>query len=140
MPIARVKLGLLKHFNQIIKTWAGRECTHVIITETIDDFANIIDQSRIETTVYGIIGDANFKGNEYPIGLLQPGDLCGTFKYSDNIIISDQLTSNTTRQDHIIFESNEYRVENMTLGYDVKISEISQEPVIVNYLLRRLTI
>jgi hypothetical protein len=89
MGIAKVKLGMLKHFNQILDTWGGKKVTHIIITETIDELGQIINQSRVETIIYGIVGDASFKGNNFPLGLLQPGDLCLMAKYSDNIIIDD---------------------------------------------------
>ena len=140
MGKARVKLGLLNHFQIILDTWAGKECTHIIITETIDDFGQIIDRSQTTSTVYGIIGDANYKGSEYPIGILQPGDLCGTFLYSDDIIMPSQLTDTTTRQDHIIFQSEEYRIESMELGYDLNTVTGNHEPIIAKYLLKRIII
>ena len=140
MVKARVSLGLEKHMNQLLRTWAGKECTHVQIVEELDDFGQIIDQTRTTSTVYGVIGDASFKGNNYPIGLLQPGDLCGTFLYSDDIIMPSQLTDTTTRQDHIIFQSEEYRIESIEIGYDLNTVTGNHDPIIVKYLLRRITI
>jgi len=139
MSVARVACGMLKHFNQLLLIWGAKECTHVIITETIDDFGNIIDQSRSTATIYGIVSPANFKGNDQPIGYLQTGDLTAFFKYSDNVIISNQLTELTTRHDHIIYESNEYQVYDVTYAFDILVSQVSHEPIFGNYLLRRIT-
>ena len=140
MSVARAKLGLKNHFQIILNTWAGKEVTHVKITETIDELGQIIDQTRTESTIYGIVGDANFKGNNQPIGLLQPGDLCANFKYEDNVIVSDQLTESTTRHDHIIFQEVEYRVEDIEIAYDVLVSQTSHEPVFTKHLLRKTII
>lgn len=140
MVVARIKTNMKKHFLDILDTWAAKECTHIRITETLDDFGQIIDQSRVETEIIGLVGDVSFKGNNYPIGLLQPGDLCLMAKYSDNIIISDQLTSSTTRHDHIIFQNVEYRIEDMDIGYDLNDASTNHEPVFCKYLLRKVTI
>jgi len=139
MTKARVSLGMLKHFNQLLRTWAGKECTHVIITETIDDFAQIIDRSQTTSTIYGIVGDASFKENGFPIGSLQPGDLCAMYLYTDDVQLSNQLTDSTTRQDHIIFQSVEYRVESVDWGYDLAKTG-NHDPIFGKYLLRKTII
>ena len=139
MTVARVAAGMKKHFAQLMRVWGAKECTHVIITETIDELGQIIDQSRSTSTIYGVVSPANFKGNNQPIGYLQPGDLTAFFKYEDDVIISNQLTELTTRHDHIIYEGNEYQVYNVEYAYDVKTSKVSHEPVFGNYLLRRIT-
>jgi len=134
VPPARVKSGFLKHFQQILDTWGGKECTHLQITETIDDMGQIIDRSETSTTIYGIVSPASYNENYHPIGSLQSGDLTTFFKYSDNVIKSTQLTDSTTRKDHIIYEGNEYRVEQLQeITYDVG------EPVFVRYLLRKVS-
>lgn len=140
MKVARVAAGMLKHFNQLMTAWGSKECTHVQITETIDELGQIIDQSRSTSTIYGVVSPANFKGNNQPIGHLQPGDLTAFFLYTNDVIISNQLTESTTRHDHIIYEGNEYRVENVEYAYDVSVSQVSHDPIFGNYLLRRLSI
>ena len=137
---ARVSLGMKKHFLQLLRTWAGKECTHVIITETIDDFANIVDQSRSTSTITGIVGDASFKDNGFPIGSLHPGDLCAMYLYTDDVQLSNQLTDLTTRQDHIIFQGIEYRVESVDWGYDLNTTSGEHEPIFGKYLLRKTII
>ena len=139
MSVGRTKAGMSKHFDQIIRTWAGKECTHRIITETIDDMGSIIERSNTDSIIYGIVSPADFKGNNQPIGHVQPGDLTGLFKYDENIIISDQLTEYTTRQDHIIYEGIEYRIENQQIAYDINIQSVSTEPVFTNNLLRKVS-
>ena len=139
MTVARVAAGMLKHFNQLMTVWGAKECTHVIITETIDELGQIIDQSRSTSTIYGVISPANFKGNDQPVGYLQPGDLTAFYLYSDDVIISNKLTELTTRHDHIIYEGNEYQVYNIEYAYDVKTSQVDHEPIFGNYLLRRIS-
>jgi hypothetical protein len=60
MVVARIKANMKKHFNDLLNTWASKECTHVQITETIDELGQIIDQSRFTSTIYGIVSPANF--------------------------------------------------------------------------------
>ena len=139
MAVGRTKAGMGKHFDQIIKTWAGKECIHRIITETIDDMGNIIERSNVDSTIYGIVSPADLKGKNQPIGYAQPGDLTGLFKYDNDIIISDQLTEYTTRQDHIIYEGFEYRIENQQIAYDINVQSVSHEPIFTNNLLRKLS-
>ena len=135
MPVARTQSGLLKHFKQILTVWGGKECTHVIITETIDDFGQIIDQSRETSTIYGIVSPADYNESYNSIGSLQEGDLTAFFKYSDDVIRSKQLTDSTTRKDHIIYKSNEYNVEQIQeIAYDI------DEPAFARYLLRKVSV
>lgn len=140
MKVARVPAGMLKHFNQLMSVWGSKECTHVQIVEEIDEFGNVIDQSRLTLTIYGIVSPANFKGNDQPVGYLQPGDLTAFFLHSDDVIISNQLTEFTTRHDHIIYEGNEYQVYNIEYAYDVNTSQVDHEPIFGNYHLKRITI
>lgn len=137
MGKARVKLGLLNHFQIILSTWAGKKCEHIRITETQDEFAQIIDRSQTTNTIYGIVGDASFKENEFPIGILAPGDLCGMFLYTDDVRLSDQLTDLTTRRDHIIFQGIEYKIISIDWGYDLNTTTGEHEPIFGKYLLRR---
>ena len=135
MPAARTQCGSLKHFKQILQVWGGKTCTHVIITETIDDFGQIIDQSRETSTIYGIVSPASYDERYNPIGTLQSGDLTAFFKYSDDVIRSAQLTDTTTRKDHIIYQGNEYNVEQIQeIAYDI------DEPAFARYLLRKVSV
>ena len=134
---ARVAKGMLKHFNQILSVWAGKECAHVKIIETIDDFGQIISQTQETSTITGIVGDANFKDNGFAIGTLAPGDLCCMFLYTDDVRLSDQLTDSTTRQDHIIFQGVEYRIISIDWGYDLNTTTGEHDPIFGKYLLRR---
>ena len=134
VPPARVRSGFSKHFQQILNVWGGKECTHVQITETLDEMGQVIDQSRSTSTIYGIISPASYNENYHPIGSLQQGDLTAFFKYSDDVIKSSQLTDSTIRKDHIIYEGNEYRVEQIQeIAYDV------DDPVFARYLLRKVS-
>ena len=139
MPVARVASGFLKHFGQILETWAGKAATHRKITETIDEMGQVIDQSYTDTTIYGIISPIDLKTNNSPIGHVAPGDLTALFKYSDGVIISDQLTSTTIRHDHIIYEGVEYQIYNVEWAYDVKTSQVDHEPVFGNFHLKKIT-
>ena len=139
MPVGRIKTNMKKHFSEVLAVWAGKECTHVQIIETIDNQGNIINQTRSTSTIYGIISPANFKGNNQPIGYLQPADLTAFFSYFDDVIIANQLTELTTRHDNIIYEGNEYQVYNVEYAYDILVPEVSHEPIFGNYLLRRTT-
>ena len=140
MVVARVRANMRKHFADILDTWAAKNCTHRIITETIDDMGNIIDRSYTDTIIYGIISPAKYKDNNYPIGSLQPGDLTAFFKYSDSVRLSDQLTESTTQHSHIIYEGIEHRIESAEFAFDILVSQVSHEAVFGNYLLRKITV
>ena len=134
VPPARVQSGFLKHFQQILNVWGGKECTHVRIVETLDEMGQVIDYTETSATIYGIISPASYNENYHPIGSLQQGDLTAFFKYSDDVIKSSQLTDSTVRKDHIIYEGNEYRVEQVQeIVYDVG------DPVFARYLLRKVS-
>jgi len=51
MSIAKVQMGMRKHFQQMINLWSGKEATHRIITETIDGQGNVIDRSETERSM-----------------------------------------------------------------------------------------
>ena len=134
-PPAATKFDLLDGFIQILEGWGGKTCTHVQIIETIDDLGQIIDQSRSTLTIYGIVSPADYTENYNTIGSLQSGDLTAFFKYSDDVIKSSQLTDSTTRKDHIIYQGNEYRVEQLQeIAYDI------DDPVFCRYLLRKVSV
>ena len=140
MPIGRTKAGMAKHVSQIMSVWGGKEATHRIVAEEIDDMGNIIDRSYTDTTIYGIISPAKYKDNNYPIGSLQPGDLTALFKYSDSVRLPDQLTATTTQHSHIIYEGVEHRIESVEYAYDILVSQTSHEAVFGNYLLRKIEV
>lgn len=119
MPVARVKFGLTAKFAKMLTDWAGRECTHIQVTETIDEQGNVIDRSETETTIYALIGNPGTSTSNQPPGIFQPGDLCGYFKVADGVIAFSQLTASTTRQDRITYEGTTYRLELTDTIYDV---------------------
>ena len=57
MAKAIVKFGLKNKFEHLLTKWAGRECTHIQVTETIDGQGNIIDRSESEIVIYAFIGN-----------------------------------------------------------------------------------
>lgn len=139
MVVARIKANMKKHFNDLLDTWAAKECTHRQIVEEIDELGNIINRSETDVTIYALISPINLKTNNTVMGHAQPGDLTMFAKYEDNIIISDQLTSTTTRHDNIIYEGIEYQIYNIEYAYDVNVSQVSHEPIFGNYHLKRIT-
>lgn len=142
MPIARTASGMRKHFAQIIQVWGGKEATHRIITETIDDQGNIIDRSETDTTIYTIIGPPSFDEKQHPPGSLQSGTLCLYYWYNNNdddIIVSKQLTPTTSRFDEIIFQSVTYKVSNLDeVAYDLTSDGLSHEPIFGKYSLKKI--
>lgn len=140
MVVAKVKANMKKHFNDLLSTWAGKECVHRQIVEEIDDLGNIIDISYTDTTIYTLIGPIDLKTNNSGMGHAAPGDLTMFAKSSDGIIISDQLTSTTTRHDNIIYEGIEYQIYNVQYAYDVDVSTVNHEKIFGNYHLKRIVI
>jgi len=68
-------------------------------------------------------------------GFLEIGDLTAFFKYSDDVIVSKQLTETTTRYDQIIYQGVKYKVEQLRdIAYDV------DEPIFAQYLLRKVSV
>ena len=139
MVVGRTKAGMAKHFDQILRVWAGKKATLRVITETIDDMGQIIERSNVDTYVYGIVSPAKYKDSNYPPGFLQAGDLTALFKYSDGVRLSDQATQDSSAIHHIIYEGIEYRIETVEYAYDINVSSVSHEAVFGNYLLRKIS-
>ncbi len=123
MP-ARIKFDLILKFNQMLNDWAGRTATHIIMTETIDEQGNVIDQSEVETEIRALIGNPSTSTSNQPSGTWQPGDLCMYSKVADDVRAFEQLTPLTTRQDRIRYEGSTYRTELTDKIYDVDIESI----------------
>jgi len=126
MSIAKVQMGMRKHFQQMINLWSGKEATHRIITETIDGQGNVIDRSETETTIYAIIGNPLFSEKGLPIGALQSGDLCMYYWYDgddEDIIVSKQLTSTDQLQE---------------IAYDLNDDGTDHESIFAKYSLKKI--
>ena len=119
MSKARIKFGLVAKFQQVLDDWAGREATHIISVDTIDNQGNVIDQEITESTIYALIGNPSTNTSIQPPGVFQPGDLCMYSKIADDIRAFDQLTVTTARHDSILYEGNTYRLELIDTMYDV---------------------
>jgi hypothetical protein len=119
MAKARIKFGLVSKFQQVLNDWAGREATHIISIETIDDQGNMIDRSETESEITALIGNPSTNTNMQPPGTFQSGDLCMYSKIADDIKAFEQLTDTTTRQDRIRYEGITYRTELIDTMYDV---------------------
>ena len=119
MAKARIKFGLIEKFQQVLNDWAGREATHIIAIETIDDQGNVIDRSETESIITALIGNPSTNTNIQPPGVFQSGDLCMYSKIADDVRAYDQLTTTTTRQDRIRYEGTTYRTELIDTMYDV---------------------
>jgi len=142
MSIAKVQMGMRKHFQQMINLWSGKEATHRIITETIDGQGNVIDRSETETTIYAIIGNPLFSEKGLPIGALQSGDLCMYYWYDgddEDIIVSKQLTSTTERHDQIDFQGTTYKVDQLQeIAYDLNDDGTDHESIFAKYSLKKI--
>ena len=119
MAKARVKFGLTAKFAMALDTWAGKECTHIQVVETIDEQGNVIDRTETSTTIYALIGNPGTSTNNQPPGVFQTGDLCGYFKVADGVQAFSQLTASTIRQDRITHEGTTYRLELTDTIWDV---------------------
>ena len=142
MGIGRVALGTRKHFQQMLDVWSGKEATHRIITETIDDQGNIINRETTESTIYAIIGNPPFSEKGLPIGALQSGDLCMYYWYDgddEDILVSKQLTPTTERHDQIDFQETTYKVVNLDeIAYDLNTAGTDHEPIFAKYKLQKI--
>jgi hypothetical protein len=103
----------------MIDTWAGRDATHIIATEEIDEQGNVIDRTETESSITALIGNPSTNTNIQPPGTFQSGDLCMYSKVADDIRAFDQLTDSTTRQDRIKYQGVTYRTELIDTIYDV---------------------
>jgi len=143
MASAKTLAGMRKHFAQVLRAWGGKSALHIKITETIDEMGNVIDSSQDSgTTIYGIISPASYKETYYAPGSIQSGDLTAFFWYADtdtDVVVSRQITQNTSRHDHIIYEGMEYYVAQLgEIAYDVKTTSIDWEPVFARYKLSKV--
>jgi hypothetical protein len=131
-----------KHFAQIIQVWGGKEATHRIITETIDEQGNIIDRSETDTTIYTIIGPPSFDEKQHPPGSLQSGTLCLYYWYAGtdaDILVSKQINQNSERHDQIVFQGNTYKVDNLDeIAYDLASDGLSHESIFAKYKLTKI--
>lgn len=135
MPKGTIKRNMTNHFQQIMLNWEGKECSHVQITETLDDNGQIIDQSETTTTLYGIIAPIGMDDINHAMGVLEPEDMYGFFWHSAGIKAAHRVSASATRHDHIIYEGTEYNVERaMQLAFDL------DEPVFVQFLLRKVAV
>lgn len=116
---ARVKFDLILKFDQVLRDWAGRTATHIIVVETIDEQGNVIDREETEIEITALIGNPSTNTALNPPGTFQTGDLCGYFKVADDLVAFSQLTATTTRHDIIRYEGVTYRTELIDTIYDV---------------------
>lgn len=135
MPVGTKKRNMIAHFQQILSNWEGKECSHIQITETLDDNGQIIDQSETSSTIYGIIAPPGLDDMQHSMGILEPSDMYGFFWYTDGIKAAHRVSATQMRHDHIIYESTEYNVERVVqLAFDI------DEPVFMQYLLRKVAV
>jgi hypothetical protein len=116
---ARINFDLTSKFAQMLTDWAGRDATHIQVVEQIDSQGNVIDRTETESTITALIGNPSTNTNVQPPGTFQSGDLCMYSKVADDLVAFSQLTSSTTRQDRVRYESITYRLELVDTIYDV---------------------
>jgi hypothetical protein len=127
--------NMTSHFQQIIDRWEGKECTHVQITETLDDNGQIIDQSETTTEIIGIIAPIGLDDIHHAMGILEPEDMYGFFWHSAGIKAAYRVSGTQMRHDHIIYAGTEYNVDRiMETAYDLDI------PVFDQFLLRLVAV
>lgn len=133
LTAATNNLNLEYHFTNIINGYMGQECTRIRRTSTLDLNGNIVDDSTVETTVYGIVSVASAKVQEESGGLILAGDLVAYFMTDTDINIGTQSTTTTTSTDTIEYNDVEYQIVTRI----VTASDVGVE-VVDKLILRRI--
>ena len=132
---AAISKNLKFHWENILNTYAGQECSHNKITRTLDPFGNVIDESEVSITVYGAISPVGAEAVKEAAGELQYGDLVGYFFAEEGILVGTQINADNSRWDTITYEGIDYTVEKLVVtAYDAGL------PVVSKYILRKLSL
>lgn len=108
---ATVTKGIKIHWEQILREYEGKTCTHIQITKTTDANGYVISETETESTIYGIISAVNEDMVNKSLGLLQMGDVTAHIMADVGVIVGDQISDGTTiRLDHIKHEGVLYSV------------------------------
>lgn len=124
---ATVPKGIKTHWEQILREYEAKTCTHIQITKTTDSNGLVIDESQTESTIYGIISAINEDAIDKSMGILQYGDLVAHFMSDIDVIVGEQVTETSIRLDHIKHEGVLYTVnQRTTMVYDAGVSILSK--------------
>ena len=130
---ATVTKGIKLHWEQILREYEAKTCTHIQITKETDSQGHIINESSTETTVYGIISTVNEDMIQTSAGLLQFGDLTARFMSDVDVIVGEQVTDTTIRLDNVEHEGILYTVnQRVSTVWD------NETAVMSKYVLRKV--
>lgn len=124
---ATVPKGIKTHWEQILREYEAKTCTHIQITKTTDSNGLVIDEAQTESTIYGIISAINGDAVNESAGLLQYGDVTAHFMSDVGVIVGEQITETSIRLDYIEHEGVLYTVnQRTTTVYDAGVSILSK--------------
>jgi len=127
-------LDLYAHWTRILNGYMGKECTHIKVTKTLDLNGNVIDESEVETTIYGAISPVTSDAIAESVGLLLPGDLVAYYLSEEGVLVGTQTGASEARYDTIVHEGILYYVEKR-----VKTAYDNGSAVVSKYILRKVT-
>lgn len=126
-------LDLYAHWTRILNGYMGKACTHVKVTKTIDPNGGVIDESEVETTIYGAISPVSEDAVRESAGTIQYGDLVAYYLYEAGVLVGTQTGASEARYDLIVHEGIRYTVsKRVKIGYD------NGTAVVSKYILRKV--
>lgn len=126
-------LDLYKHWSLILNNYIGRACNHVKVTKVLDPNGNVIDESQVETTIYGAISPVGVEAIQNSAGVLQVGDLTAYFLNDAGVVTGTQVNSTSVRYDMI-----EYGGVMYTVMQHSKTAHDDGVAVVCRYVLRKV--
>jgi len=112
-------LDLYNHWSRILNNYMGKAVNHIKVTKVLDPNGNIIDESQVETTIYGAISPVKTDAINESAGLLQYGDLVAYFLHEAGVLVGTQTSADGVRLDMIEYQGKMYTVQNIqTTAYD----------------------
>lgn len=130
---ATVTKGIKTHWEQILREYEGKTCTHIQIVKTTDSNGLVISETETESTIYGIISAVNENAVQESAGLLQYGDVTAHFMNDVDVIVGEEVTETLIRLDHIKHEGVVYSVnQRVQTVFDGEVAILSK------YVLRKI--
>lgn len=124
---ATIPFNLKYHWENILNKYAGKECTHIKVTKTLDPNGIPIDELEVETTVYGAISPVREEAVLESAGTLLYGDLVAYFLAEEDVIVGTQTAAGEARYDLIMHEGILYTVEKrLKTAYDDGVAVVSK--------------
>lgn len=125
--VAEIPLNLKYHWENILNKYTGKECTHIKVTKTLDPNGIPIDESEVETTIYGAISPVREDAVRESAGTLLFGDLVAYFLSEEGVLVGTQTAASEARYDLIVHEGIRYTVENKrATAYDGGIAVVDK--------------